>query len=110
MDTAALMNQLTNYLDSYLVKQKQMMESGLKYFRSGINGMNEYNLMYSHVLNSILWKLNCTDRDFQDQTKNQNPVISQSVECATAQMKALRQKRMSADKKYQDKAMSNGSK
>lgn len=110
LNTAALINPIIKQLNDYLIKQKQMIESELKYLRAGINGMGEHNFLYSHVLNSILWKMNCTERDFQDQTKNQNPVITLSFERASDQIKALRQKKLSADKKYQDKAMSNGSK
>jgi hypothetical protein len=109
-DYNSLTKSILDAQQTALQKQKQMIESELKYLRAGINGMGEHNFLYSHVLNSILWKMNCTERDFQDQTKNQNPVITLSFERASDQIKALRQKKLSADKKYQDKAMSNGNK
>lgn len=102
--------QLIKQLNDYLIKQKRMIEGELKYFGKTSRDLTQTNLIYGHILNSMLWKMNCSDRDFIAQNSNSNPVFSRSIDQAVVQIKALRQKKMSADKKYQDKAMSNGTK
>jgi hypothetical protein len=102
--------QLTSYLDNYLVKQKQMIEGELKYFSKATNDITLGNIMYGHILNSMLWKMNCNERDYIPQNENSNPVFTHSYDHAMSQLKAHREKKISADKKYQDKAMSNGAK
>lgn len=107
LNTAALINPIIKQLNDYLIKQKQMIEGELKYFGKTSRDLTQTNLIYGHILNSMLWKMNCSDRDFIAQNSNSNPVFSRSIDQAVVQIKALRQKKMSADKKYQDKAMSN---
>ena len=110
LDSDAVINQIIKHLNDYLIKQKQMIEGELKYFGKTSRDLTQTNLIYGHILNSMLWKMNCSDNDFLAQNSNSNPVFSRSIDQAVKQIKALQQKKAAADKKYQDKAMNNGNK
>lgn len=110
IDYNALTKSVLDAQQIALQKQKQMVEGELKYFGKTSRDLTQTNLIYGHILNSMLWKMNCSDNDFLAQNSNSNPVFSRSIDQAVKQIKALQQKKAAADKKYQDKAMNNGSK